>query len=211
MWYYKKKLQWGLPVRLEKLQRGPRVLTRYLDTCKSLNRPHVHTCQSINLLRYLRVRRGRTSFPLCSVYWFEKIICNRQMLRVVGLYIQLVGLYKPIHIFAPYCWHAPCATAGPREYLKWVMSRIRMSHGTHQWDTSLLARSYPIKKIPLISFQFCMRIMRVYFNICREIPVEWSIQISNISTLKRCIASIVPALPVCVDARVDNARKMWQR
>jgi len=36
------------------------------------------------------------------------------------------------------------------------------------------------------TFEFCTRIIRVCINICIEITVEGNIQISNISTLKRC-------------------------
>ena len=36
------------------------------------------------------------------------------------------------------------------------------------------------------TFEFCTRIIRVYINICMEIAAEWNIQISNISTSKRC-------------------------
>jgi len=35
------------------------------------------------------------------------------------------------------------------------------------------------------TFEFCTRIIRVCINIFMEIAVEWNIQISNISTLKR--------------------------
>ena len=66
------------------------------------------------------------------------------------------------------------------------MSRIRMSHSTHEWDTWLLARLYPINKIPLISFEFCMRLCEFIFEYVGKFLLSETYN-SNISTLKRCI------------------------